>query len=215
MHDDHPTAPLPFHPRSEAELGRLSDEGLIEYLRKAHAAGDLDASRLALQILVYGYWRHVELRLERKLPARAVEDVTGDVLVRAIQSAFSGSSVGEFRAWLNTITDRSIADFYRAGGRRPEEAPLEPEDEEHAAGEPAAPDSRGYIETQMLVEQVLDELRPDHRRVVEIVIFEDRPASAAATEVSGMTTANAYQVVSRFRARLRELLEADTEASHD
>jgi RNA polymerase sigma factor (sigma-70 family) len=206
---------LPFHPRTEAELGRLSDEELIRYLRAAHAASARDAARTALQILVYGYWNHVGFRLERKLPAHAVEDVTGDVIVRAIQSAFSGQSVGEFRSWLHTITDRTIADFYRARRRRPEEAPLETEGEEIPSKEPVAPDSRGYVEAQMVVEQVLDELRPDHRRVVEIVVFEDRPASAAAAEVDEMTTANAYQVVSRFRARVREVLEADTRAGNE
>ena len=157
---------MPFHPRSEAELGTLSDEDLIDHLRSAHAAGDLDAARLALQILVYGYWRHVELRLDRKLPDDAVEDVTGDVIVRAIQSAFSGVSVGEFRSWLNTITDRAIADFYRARNRRPEEAPLVPDDDDQPSTDPAAPDGRGYVETQMVVEEALAELRPDHRRVV-------------------------------------------------
>lgn len=205
---------MPFHPRTEAELSRLSDDDLIDYLRSAHAAGSLDAARLALQVLVYGYWRHVELRLDRKLPDHAVEDITGDVIVRAVQSAFSGASVGEFRSWLNTITDRTIADFYRARSRHPGEASLEPGDDQPSS-EPVAPDTRGYVEAQMVVEEALDELRPDHRRVVEIIVFEDRPASAAAAEVNGMTTTNAYQVVSRFRARLRELLEADTGAGDE
>ena len=206
---------MPFHPRSEAELSRLSDEELIGYLRAAHARGASDAARTALQILVYGYWTLVAYRLERKLPRQAVEDVTGDVIVRAIQSAFSGQSVGEFRSWLNTITDRAVADFYRARARRPEETPLEAEGEEGHTYEPAAPDGRGYVEVQMVIEALLDELRSDHRRVVELIVFEDRPASAAATEVEGMTSANVYQVVSRFRASLRERLEGDTGAGHE
>ena len=143
-----------------------------------------------------------------------VEDVTGDVIVRAIQSAFSGESVGQFRSWLNTITDRTVADFYRARERRPEESPLERQDDEGTAIEPPAPDTRGYVEVQTVIEDLLDELRPDHRRVVELVVFEDRPADAAADEVEGMTSANVYQVVSRFRARLRKMLEDDTGTGH-
>jgi len=135
-----------------------------------------------------------------------VEDVTGDVIVRAIQSAFSGHSVGEFRSWLNTITDRATADFYRARARRPEETPLESEGEEGHAHEPAAPDGRGYVEVQMVIEDLLGELRPDHRRVVELVVFEDQPAGAVASDVEGMSSANVYQVASRFRASLRERL---------
>ena len=207
--------PLPFRPQTEAELSRLSDEDLIGYLRCAHAADASDAARTALQVLVFGYWTHVAYRLERKLPAHVVEDVTGDVIVRAVQSAFSGQSVGEFRSWLNTITDRAVADFYRARARRPEEAPLERDDDQGTPIEPPAPDTRGYVEVQMVIEDLLEELRPDHRRVVELVVFEDRPASAAATEIEGMTPANIYQVVSRFRARLRELLEGDTGTGHE
>jgi RNA polymerase sigma factor (sigma-70 family) len=200
---------LPFRPRPEADLGRLSDEDLIAYLRAAHAAGATDAARTALQLLVFGYWTHVAFRLERKLPSHTVEDVTGDVIVRAIQSAFSGHSVGEFRSWLNTITDRAIADFYRTRSRRPEEAPLERDEDEGRSIEPA-PDGRGYVEVQAVIEDLLAEMRPDHRRVTELVVFEDRPASAVAGEVEGMSTDNVYQVVSRFRSRLRELLEVDT-----
>ena len=206
---------MPFRPLPEPELDRLSDEDLIAHLRAAHAAGAAEEARTALQILVHGYWSHVAYRLERKLPAHAVEDVTGDVVVRAIQSAFSGHSVGEFRSWLNTITDRATADFYRARARRPEETPLERDEEDGGSLEPAAPDSRGYVEVQMVIEEVLAELRADHRRLVELAVFEDRPAAEAAAEVEGMTTANAYQVVSRFRTRLRELLEGDTGTNHE
>ncbi len=207
---------MPFHPRTEAELQHLSDEDLIAYLRAAHAAGASDGARTALQVLVFGYWRNVAFRLERKLPTHVVEDVTGDVIVRAIQSAFSGHSVGEFRSWLNTITDRAVADFYRARERRPETTPLERGDEdEHRPVGPVAPDDKAYVEMQMVIESVLEELRADHRRVVELVVFQDRPADAAAAEVDGMTSANVYQVVSRFRARLRELLEGDTGARHE
>ncbi len=204
-----------FRVRSEAELSRLSDEDLIAYLQAAHAAGAAHSARTSLQVLVFGYWTHVAFRLERKLPAHVVDDVTGDVIVRAIQAAFSGHSVGEFRSWLNTITDRAIADFYRLRGRRPEETPLEREGEEGDAREPAGPDSRGFVEVQAVIESLLEAMRPDHRRVVELVVFEDRPASAAALEVEGMTPDNVYQVVSRFRRRLRELLEGDTGTSHE
>jgi RNA polymerase sigma factor (sigma-70 family) len=206
---------LPFRAKPQDELSRLTDEELIGYLRAAHASGASEAARTALQVLVFGYWTHVAYRLERKLPAQVVEDVTGDVIVRAIQSAFSGQSVGEFRSWLNTITDRAVADFYRARARRPEETPLEPEGDEGHTHEPAAPDGRGYVEVQMVIEDLLDGLRPDHRRVVELVVFEDLPASVAASEVEGMSAANVYQVVSRFRTSLRERLEGDTGAGHE
>ena len=55
---------------------------------------------------MYGHWRNVERRVQMKIPAAHVEDLTGDVIADAIASAFEGKSVGEFVAWLNTITRR-------------------------------------------------------------------------------------------------------------
>ena len=58
-------------------------------------------------------------------------------------------------------------------------------------------------------QSVLGELRDDHRRVVEIVVFQARSAHEACAEVDGMTPDNAYQIVRRFRQRLRAALEGD------
>ena len=47
-------------------------------------------------MLVFGHWHNVSRRVALKVPPSAVEDVTADVLVSAIQSAFDGVSAGEF-----------------------------------------------------------------------------------------------------------------------
>ncbi|HEY3188634.1 MAG TPA: hypothetical protein VGJ70_14230, partial [Solirubrobacteraceae bacterium] len=73
--------------------------------------------------------------------------------------------------------------------------------------EPAVADAAGYVEVQMILEGLLAELREDHRRVVEIVVFEDRSAAEACAEVPGMTPDNAYQIVRRFRTELRRRLD--------
>ena len=132
-------------------------------------------------------------RVSVKLPAYAVEDVTGDVIADAIRSSFAGESIGEFRSWLQTILKRRVVDFYRA--------------REREVDQPAAADGPGYVEVQMILEDLLGELRDDHRRVVEIVVFEDRSAADACTEVPGMTPDNAYQIVRRFRKELRRRLD--------
>ena len=96
-------------------------------MREARTNGHPSAAR-ALAILVYGHWRNVERRIQMKLPSAYVEDLTGDVVADAIASAFEGNSVGEFRSWLNTITQRAIADFYRRGpGRHEARRPASPE----------------------------------------------------------------------------------------
>ena len=200
----------PFRPRSDHELQKLSDDELIAELRRAHAAGDAAAARLVLQVLVYGFWELVQYRVSLKVPQHDVEDLAGDVLVRAITSSFAGESVGEFRSWLNTILRRAIADYWRGCERTVDTRPLERDDPEDRGGpEPWEADGTGYVETQMLIAACLDDLSDDHRRVVEIVVLEGRPADDAVGEVAGMTRDNAYQIARRFRVCLREMLEQD------
>jgi RNA polymerase sigma factor (sigma-70 family) len=189
-----------FRPLDEAGLERLDDEALIEYMREARNHGHSSAG-VALAILVYGHWPNVERRVRMKVPPNHIEDLTGDIIVDAIASAFEGKSVGEFVSWLSTITQRAIADFYRRGPGRMKVSDEEPD-------EPAAPSEAGLVAARDAIERVMATLRTDHQRVVDIVVFEDRPAAEAVAAVDGMTEANVHQIVSRFRAALRGELQA-------
>jgi RNA polymerase sigma factor (sigma-70 family) len=188
-----------FRPFDEPDLQRLDDDGLIAYMRRARAAGHPSAAT-ALAILVYGHWSNVERRVRMKIPALQVEDLTGDIIANAITSAFDGTSVGEFVSWLNTITRREIADFYRRGPGRMDVADAE-------GLEPEAPSETGAVEVRDAIERVMATLRPDHRTIVDVVVFDDRSAAEAA-DAAGTTEANVHQVVSRFRRALRGELEA-------
>jgi RNA polymerase sigma factor (sigma-70 family) len=189
-----------FRPLDEAALQRLDDDALIEYMRSARDSGHPSAA-VGLAILVYGHWQNVERRVRMKIPSAHVEDLTGDVIADAVASAFEGRSVGEFVSWLNTITQRAIADFYRRGPGRMTPA-YEP------APEPVAPSDAGAVAVRDAIERVMATLRPEHRHVVDRVVFEDRSAAEAAGELDGMTEANVHQIVSRFRRALRGELEA-------
>jgi DNA-directed RNA polymerase specialized sigma24 family protein len=180
-----------FRPLGEAELTRLNDDALIEYVRGARRHGH-GSARLALAILVYGHWHNVARRVALKVPPAAVEDVTSEVLVSAIQSAFDGSSEGEFHVWLRTITARRIADFHRRSG--PALVGLD--------AEVAAPEE-GAVVVADAVERVLARSSSEHRRVVELVVFD----GLAASEVDGVSAANVHQITSRFRRALREELQ--------
>lgn len=188
-----------FQPLDEGRLQRLDDDALIDYMRRARAAGHPSAA-LGLAIVVYGHWANVERRVRLKIPQQHVEDLTGDVIAGAITSAFNGTSAGQFRSWLATITQRAIADFYRRGPGRTRT--------EEATDDRAAPSEEGAVEIRDAIERVLATLRPDHARVVDIVVFEDGTAADAARELDGMTEANVHQIVSRFRRALRAELEA-------
>jgi RNA polymerase sigma factor (sigma-70 family) len=189
-------------PLDQTQLQALDDDALIDYMRRARDAGHPSAA-LALAIIVYGHWSNVERRVRLKVPPQHVEDLTGDVIADAITSAFNATSLGEFRSWLSTITQRTIADYYRRGPGRAKT--------EEIADDRAAPSEEGAVEVRDAIARVYKTLRPDHARVVDIVVFEDGTAADAASRVPGMSEANVHQIVSRFRRALREELEGDTE----
>ncbi len=181
-----------FRQLGEADLTRLDDDALIGYVRDARRVGHPSA-RDALAVLAFGHWHNVARRVALKVPASFVEDVTSDVLVSAIQSAFDGVSEGEFAVWLRTITARRIADFHR----RPVAQTVPLEDVSLEAPE------EGMVLVSDAVERVLGRLSDSHRQVVELVVFEGR----AAGEVGGFSAANVHQIASRFRRALREELD--------
>jgi RNA polymerase sigma factor (sigma-70 family) len=169
-------------------------------MRQARGNGHPSAA-LALAILVHGHWQNVERRVRMKVPPAHVEDLTSDVIADAITSAFEGASVGEFVAWLNTITQRAIADFYRRGPGR-----MKPADE--PPSEPVVASETGAVAVRDAIERVMATLRPDHQQVVDLVVFEDQSAADAARALDEITEANVHQIVSRFRRALRGELEA-------
>jgi RNA polymerase sigma factor (sigma-70 family) len=165
--------------------------------------------RTALAVLAFGYRGIVRLRVMLKVPSQDVDEVTDTAIESAIGSRFDNDSIGEFRSWLNRITDRRIADYHRRREGKPELGPLPGEGEEEALGpEPATEFEGTSVDARRALRQALDELRPNHRRAVERYVFAGCSAEEAAQEIEGMTEANVHQIASRFRRRLRDLLEA-------
>jgi RNA polymerase sigma factor (sigma-70 family) len=198
-----------FRPRPDHELAKLDDEKLIAYLREAASAGDAGAARSALATLTYGYLGNIRGRVRLRIPPHAVDDVVSEVLVRAIGAAFDGSSVGEFRSWLSTITKRGIADWHRRQQRRPKETPLPTEhvgSEEIWGGEPASESEAGAVEFGMVLDGVLGGLSERHRLVVELHLFDGFSAAEVCEQVDGMKPDNVAQIASRFRKRLEKAL---------
>jgi RNA polymerase sigma factor (sigma-70 family) len=202
-----------FHPLSDHELHRLTDDQLIAYIRDARDVGQLAAGRRALAFLVYGYERDVKRRLSLRLPAHAIDDVAHDALVKAIAAAFDGSSQGEFRSWLHTIVDRTAVDWFRRVQRRPKETPLPSEhlgEGEIWGEEPVTASQSGEVEVRMIVDEVLAELSEKHRQVIDLHVFEGLTAREVCDRIEGMTEDNVAQIASRFRAKLRARLDPET-----
>jgi DNA-directed RNA polymerase specialized sigma24 family protein len=207
-----------FRPLPDHELDRRDDDRLIEYLRHARAKGDLGEVDRVVARLAYGYLATIRRRVSLRIPDERVEEVAWDVLESALKSVFDGSSQGEFRALMGTIIQRRVADFWKKHGGDPKLVPLvgEHEREDDVWGEEPAVEGPepGYVDVRDAIERALAEIeREDHRRVIEEAIFNDRPSAEVAAEIDGMTPANVDQIKSRFRRRVRELLEGDGDTS--
>lgn len=179
----------PFRPLAQHDLERLDDDALIAYMRAAGAAGH-ESAALALAMLVQGHRPNVRRRVLMKVPPQDVDDVTDEILAKALLSSFGGSSGGQFGSWMNTIAQRTIADHYRRGPGRLDTEPLEGRDL-------AVPDEQ-TVEIADAVERVLAGLSDAHRHVVEQWL-----RGFAASEIDGVSDANVHQIVSRFRRALR------------
>ena len=196
-----------FRELKEHELAELPDEALISYIQTTREAGRTEAMTLALGVLVFGYLDIVRRRVALKVPPSDVEDVAHEALLSAIRSAFDGESVGEFRAWLNRITVRRIADYHRRRETRPDTIPLLSGQEEDDWGDVPTTEFEGSrVDAERAIETAYGTLSAAHQRIVDAYVFEDKPAAEVADE-EGTSEDNVHQVASRFRRRVRDLLE--------
>jgi RNA polymerase sigma factor (sigma-70 family) len=202
-----------FQALPEQHLTKLSDEQLIDYMRRAREAGRREAIKLAVGILAFGYWDTLVSRAQLKLPSLAdAEEVAGETVASAIASAFDGKSVGEFRSWLHTILSRRIADYLESRKRKPRATPLptEHEREEDVWGaEPAVEFEGDALFARDCLDRAYGEIEDErHRRVIDLYVFGPHAAAEAAELVGNeMTEANVHQIASRFQRRFKELLQ--------
>lgn len=200
---------MTFKGRPDQELQQLDDDELVAYGRAARDAGDMAAARRALAFLVYGYEADVQRRVALRVPRHAVDEVTRDALIRAVAAAFDGRSIGQFRSWMNTIIERTAADYFRTAGRRPKETPLagEGDDDVVWGAVPRVDGEARAVEFRLLVDDLLESLNEAHRRVIDLHVFDGYSAREVCDRIDGMSEDNVAKIASRFRARLRERLE--------
>ena len=210
-----PPSMTDFRELSDHEIDALSDARLLAYIAAAREAGKADTAALhAVRHLVFRHMDSVSARVRRKVPAHLVEDVAAEALIEAIASVFGGATIKEFHKWLNVIVQRTIADFYRGPrGRQLEldrSAPA-PRDGDDLVPEAGEEGGYGEAEVGQLVDAVLAARSPEHRRVIDMLVWGGYSAREAAAE-TGLSEDNCYQIVRRFRVDLRAALDGDTEA---
>ena len=202
-----------FRELPEHLLDELGDERLLDYLRRARAAGRHDAMRTALAVLVFGYRDALVNRARLKLPSEAdAQDVADEALASALVSAFDGRSAGELRKWLHVILSRRIADHWEARKRQVKTTalPSEHDGEEDSWGrEPGTPfEGEALFAREALARAHEEVADARHRRVIDLYVFGPHSARETAGLVGGgMSEANVHQISSRYQKRVKELLD--------
>lgn len=207
-----------FRELSDHEIDALSDARLLAYIASARMAGKTETAALhGIRHLIFRHMDSVRARVARKLPPHLVEDVAAEALIEAINSVFSGGSIKEFHKWLNVIVQRHIADFYR--GPRGRQLELDREaaarrtvDDEGDELTVEVGEEGGYDEAELqeLIDGLMGSRSPEHQLAIEMLVWGGYSAKEAA-EASGLSEANCYQVVRRFRVDLRAALDGDTD----
>lgn len=209
------TTMAPFRSASEHELALLTDEQLVAHAQAARSAHDAGQATLALQLLVYRYERIARAVVRRKVPDHVVEDVLLDGFVAATAAVLDNppeaKSERQVRGWVLRIVSNHCANWWRGRGERElDEMPLlDPADEDANGWEPGARDP-GYdvVPYQDIVDRELDKLSANHRRAVELRVFDGHSSKETVEllrqELGWETTANNIDAIaSRFRRDCR------------
>ena len=212
---------MPFKRRLPGELDNLDDEDLIAYAVGAREADELDAMKDALAVFANRRLPDLIRRALIKVPEADAEDVAMQAFGDAVLANFEGTSVGEFVNLQRTVLSRRIADYHDKAERSPDtvELPEEHRDHEdesrHRRDAAVSQSEVGRVDAQDVIDQALAKLSDEHRRTVELYVFEDQSGEETANRINQefpasnpkMSVDNVQKIASRFRKQLRKLLE--------
>jgi RNA polymerase sigma factor (sigma-70 family) len=211
-----------YRPIDEATLDGLDDPELIAHALAARAAGDAEQADLALRIFAFGLEAPLRAFIRNRMASHG-DAVVDEIAERALEDAIRsittlrGSTAQEGRAFVFRIARLRIADFLRKG-----RLPTDSLDDEDSGGpmdrqaEAAVGDMADAIDTNLVFDQALQGLRPDHRAAVELFLVSGYSARETAEKVGSrfdgpgndsMSEQNVNQIVSRFRKDLRGRLD--------
>ena len=150
--------------------------------------------------------------IQGRVPESDAQDVLQDTLLRLHEASGSLRDADRAEAWVFSIARRTIADFYRARERGPEEQPVGRAPAE-ATDDPFATDNlSGYDGEHDVHEEVLSWLRPmaeelpeKYRHPLVKADFEGRTHEEIADDL-GLSRSGATSRIRRARAALRERL---------
>lgn len=138
-------------------------------------------------------------------PAK-IDDVVQEVVMRVWKHA---PEMASMRAYLFQTARNVVIDMHRTSTRRVAEVPIDRDDPFSA--EPVAPEGVADIDRaldQILVEDALERLQPDHRSVVVALYYKRLTVTEAATVLAipaGTVKSRAFYAVRSLRSILDEM----------
>ncbi|HEY3763689.1 MAG TPA: sigma-70 family RNA polymerase sigma factor [Gaiellales bacterium] len=173
-----------------------TDEEILGALR----AGELDESMRTLARAygggLYGY------ALKRLGDPQLAEEVVQEVMVRVWRNAGRfNPRRGTLKAWVYQMAGNLVIDAHRRRSVRPAVAQLDAADE----GGEADPLEREILRWQ--VQELVAQLRPEHREVIGLVHFEGLSVRAAAERLripEGTVKSRCYYALESLRVALEE-----------
>ena len=204
----------------------MGDAELIDHAVEAGAAGEAESAERALQIFAFGMEGPLRAMVRNRLDSHG-DTVIDEIAERALEDAIRsihrlrGQTPQEARAFVFRIARLRIVDFHRSGRVRTEPIDTDPDADRGAGAEAEADGLRvegesDAVDTALVLEQALAEMREDHRAVVELFVVSGHNARETAERVASrfdgrlddsMSEQNVHQIGSRFRKDLRRRLE--------
>ncbi len=182
------------------------------YLDKARR-GDGDAVEQVLVLTEERLRRYVDARLGPQLRASLRNsDVLQNSYVAMLDAlpAFTGTTRDDFVAWLTRIIEHDIQRQHRWFGAQKRQRPRTSERNALAGillDPPRTPSAElAGTEQRLLVRRALEQLEPDHARVIELALLEERPHREVAERL-GRSEGACRMLLQRARAALALALE--------
>jgi RNA polymerase sigma-70 factor (ECF subfamily) len=175
-------------------LQDLSDDALIRQIT--------DGNHEAFDILYRRHLPNVFRRVRYVIPENDVEDVTQEVFIAVSKSLGSFRGNSQFGTWLRTLTNYSIAQFYRKRTRK-QDPLLAPLSEASGRTQGATPN---ILEERIFIQSALQKLPENYREVLILRFAEDLQFN----EIAELTNLNLEATKSLYRraiSALRNLLE--------
>jgi len=179
---------------SKQALQDFSDDVLIQQIKEGNPE--------AFTVLYHRHLPGVFRRVRYVIPENDVEDVTQEIFIAVSKSLASFRGDSQFGTWLRTLTNYSVAQFYRKRTRK-QDPPLAALSEASGRTEGNAPK---ILEERVCIQNALQKLPENYREVLLLRFAEDLQFN----EIAVLTNQNLEATKSLYRraiSALRNLLE--------